>query len=112
MRKHNGSVRSARPNAEGKMPEEALIVVTGAAKGVGREVVRSLAADHGQRVLALSRDAARLRDLQDQAGPLVEILPIDLAVPAAWPVVKERVGSRRALGLVNNAGVMLKRPFG
>ncbi|MBK8949598.1 MAG: SDR family oxidoreductase [Flavobacteriales bacterium] len=97
------------------MNQDALVVVTGASRGVGREAVRALAGTHGLNVLAVARDEGALRVLRQACsdGPgAVEVLALDLSGPAAVDEVVHRVGQRRVLGLLNNAGLLRKRTFG
>lgn len=97
------------------MNQDALVVVTGASRGVGREAVRALAGAHGLNVLAVARDEGALRALRQACseGPgEVEVLALDLARPGAVDQVVHRVGRRRVLGLLNNAGLLRKRTFG
>ena len=91
-----------------------FIVVTGAAKGVGRSIALSLVNDHGCSVLAVSRDAEALQRLRNDASGNgnLEVLPCDLSMPDAPDQVAKVVADRRVHGLVNNAGLLLKRAFG
>lgn len=94
-----------------------LIVITGAASGLGEESTRSLAA-HGASVLMLARDrtkadeaAARVREVVPDAR--IEVDLVDLADLASIRSFAERfLGSGRTIDvLMNNAGVMAC-PFG
>jgi len=80
-----------------------IALVTGASRGLGREVARRLV-EEGYFVLAGIRDSAGMRPLPD-----VELLPLDVADPAsitaAAAAVKIRYGHLDVL--VNNAGVLL-----
>jgi NAD(P)-dependent dehydrogenase (short-subunit alcohol dehydrogenase family) len=82
-----------------------IALVTGASRGLGREVARQLAAD-GTLVLAGVRDPATMDPL-----PGVEVLTLDVADPAsilaAAATVKARFGHLEVL--LNNAGIMLDR---
>lgn len=92
-----------------------LIVVTGASRGIGRSVVRSLVLEHGRHVLAVARDTDALdrlaRELASGRGAL-ETVALDLAAADAVPRLVQQVGGRRVEGLVNNAGVLVKRGMG
>ncbi|MCB0765095.1 MAG: SDR family oxidoreductase [Flavobacteriales bacterium] len=92
-----------------------LVVVTGAGRGVGRALVKDLVERHGRQVLAISRDPVALDRLVQacSAGPgSVEVLALDLAEPTASGKVRDVVGTRRVIALINNAGILIKRSFG
>lgn len=82
-----------------------IALVTGASRGLGREVARRLAED-GFHVLAGVRNAAQAEPI-----PGAELFPLDVADPAAIHRVAEHV--RHVHGhldaLVNNAGILLDR---
>ena len=83
-------------------------VVTGAARGIGRAVVRRLA-EAGARVIALDRDTKALARLAEADG--VETRVLDLAdreaIAAFWAELK----GEPVHVLVNNAGVYAFRDF-
>lgn len=89
-----------------------LIIVTGASRGVGRATARSLVIDHGCGVLAMARDGAALAALKNECGASLETLPVDLASDDGIAQVVAALGGRRLHGLVNNAGVLVKRAIG
>jgi NAD(P)-dependent dehydrogenase (short-subunit alcohol dehydrogenase family) len=92
-----------------------MIIVTGASKGVGRATVLSLLRDHGCNVLAVSRDGTALNGLAVEAGGLrgsMVTLPLDITTTEAPARILQAVGGERVMGLVNNAGVLVKRPLG
>ena len=86
-----------------------LAVVTGAGRGVGREVARTLAAQ-GASVVLIARSEAQLQEtkrLITDVGGAARVLPADVSVPENVENVKrevERDGGRVSI-LVNAAGV-------
>ena len=82
---------------------QSIALVTGASRGLGRELARRLA-EEGYTVLAGVRDPAKVKAL-----PGVEVLPLDVtdpvAIAAAATSVKARHGHLDVL--VNNAGILL-----
>ena len=92
-----------------------LIVVTGTSKGVGRETAKALVMQHGCTVIGVARDEKGLRTLQDEcAGGTGSFEPLtaDLSEDDAIALVHTHVAGRRVHGLVNNAGLLITRPFG
>jgi len=90
-----------------------FVIVTGASQGIGRATVLALVREHGAQVLAVARNGAALRSLQEEAGEQsVEILALDQSAREAPEQVRAAVNGRRVHGLVHNAGQLLKRPFG
>lgn len=95
------------------MSSKEIIVVTGASRGVGRAVVTSLVKEHDRSVLAVARDASALQELEREcktATGILEILPVDLTVPPSIEAVRQAAAGRRVAALVNNAGLLIKRP--
>jgi NAD(P)-dependent dehydrogenase (short-subunit alcohol dehydrogenase family) len=82
-----------------------IALVTGASRGLGREVARRLA-EEGYTVLAGVRSPAKMEPL-----PGVEVLPLDVSDPASITAAAAIVKTRhsRLDVLVNNAGIMLDR---
>jgi NAD(P)-dependent dehydrogenase (short-subunit alcohol dehydrogenase family) len=80
-----------------------VALVTGASRGLGREVARRLA-EAGYTVLAGVRDPAKMKTL-----PGVEVLTLDVALPAsiAAAAAAVKAGHGRLDVLVNNAGILL-----
>lgn len=81
-------------------------LVTGAGKGIGREIARHLHACNAS-VLALSRTPADLESLRDETG--CETICVDLADAAA--VQEALQGAGEIDLLVNNAGISILEPF-
>jgi NAD(P)-dependent dehydrogenase (short-subunit alcohol dehydrogenase family) len=93
------------------------IIVTGASRGIGFELVRLLAQDGSHRIMAVSRNAGRLEILKhDCDGDPGEVIaqPFDLErledIPDRLvPAVNEHFESLDIL--VNNAGLLVNKPF-
>lgn len=82
------------------------ILVTGAGKGIGREIALHLHAQ-GARVIAVSRTEADLASLQAETG--CSVIVADLADPLAAAEVVRQAGDVDLL--VNNAGISIPEPF-
>ena len=80
----------------------AVALVTGANRGIGREIARQLRTDHGFTVLAGARDAGAI----EAADGLVPI-ELDVTDDASVAAARERVAAdpARLDVLVNNAGI-------
>ena len=100
----------------GKKPENThLVVVTGASRGVGRATAKALVELHQCTVVAVSRDAGGLASLKEECGGragMLEVLPTDLASTPGIEEVQRHLAGRRLHGLVNNAGLLIKREWG
>lgn len=83
-----------------------VVVVTGASRGLGRTMARTLNAA-GATVVALARPSAELDSLPAETGPDTRIVPCDLADPAAVRDAIRQVGEAygRIDCLVHNAAV-------
>jgi short-subunit dehydrogenase len=81
-------------------------IVTGASRGLGRQLVLQLAA-RGDRVLAVARDAQGLAALAASGGAGVMSVPLDLADAAAIrPVLDAAIVAAGGIdGVINNAGI-------
>jgi short-subunit dehydrogenase len=91
---------------------QTVVVVTGAASGIGAELARQLA-DRGYGLLLVDRQADAVVALAAELGAsgrvVADAAVCDLTVAADRDRLIERVrtGDRRLVGLCNNAGVML-----
>jgi NAD(P)-dependent dehydrogenase (short-subunit alcohol dehydrogenase family) len=99
------NTRSSQPDHEGvAMPDEKVIVITGAARGMGADIARAaLAAGH--RVAATARDAGKVAAA---LGDHDDLLPVtlDIADPASAQAAVDLIVARfgRIDVLINNAG--------
>src|SRR5271156_721700 len=90
--------------------DRGVALVSGANRGIGREVARQLA-ERGFEVLLGARDGARASaaaaELEQSTGAVVRAVTLDVSDPASIQAVADGVGDRpgRLDVLVNNAGV-------
>jgi len=90
------------------------IIVTGASRGIGFELVRYFAKG-GHDVLAISRDSERLESLRHSClidfNQKIQIVPLDLET-GDFSNLNEALKSNDKVDiLVNNAGFLLNKPF-
>lgn len=90
------------------VPKGALVVVTGASRGVGRETAIALVR-MGIEVLAVARSKEALSELAaicaNDPGKL-QTLVVDLEDEAAAVTIKGAIGGKRVHALVHNAGLL------
>ena len=91
-------------------------LVTGASRGIGREMARVLA-EHGHDLVLVARDGRaldRLRDeIEGESGVRVMVIPADLSEPGAADAIHGKLAGE-GIGvdvLVNNAGFGRYGPF-
>jgi NAD(P)-dependent dehydrogenase (short-subunit alcohol dehydrogenase family) len=93
------------------------IIVTGASRGIGFELVRLMARDGNHRIVAVSRNAGRLERLKQRAeSDPGEVLPVPFDLErlddirqSFLPLVQEHFNSLDIL--VNNAGLLINKGF-
>ncbi|MEZ5938291.1 MAG: SDR family oxidoreductase [Hyphomonadaceae bacterium] len=88
-------------------------VVTGASRGIGEAIARTLAAD-GARVILVARSADKMKALADEIGGGAEVVEADLSREDGWQTAADGV-KKITLDidiLVNNAGVSEAQPMG
>jgi 3-oxoacyl-[acyl-carrier protein] reductase len=96
------------------------IIVTGASRGIGFEVVRTLAGNPGMKILALARNINGLNKLKSSCASLpsgknVNIMATDLSetntlLTEVIPVIQNMFDKINIL--INNAGYLVNKPFG
>jgi NAD(P)-dependent dehydrogenase (short-subunit alcohol dehydrogenase family) len=88
-------------------------VVTGASRGIGEAIARTLAAD-GAKVALIARTGDAIRKLAAEFGNGSVAIEADMSSANGWRAAAE--GALKALGeidiLVNNAGVSAAQPMG
>src|SRR6516162_7614746 len=89
------------------MADERVVLVTGAAGGIGAATARTLVAEGAAVVVHDLRREGRLKELADELGDSSQALSADLSDPAAADALwHEAVAWRGHLDvLVNNAGI-------
>lgn len=94
------------------------IVVTGASRGLGYEVVKLLSADSKNTIFAVARNAQKLELLKEecsQLNPSSKIFPIscDLNTPDEIPLMISKITKHvESINvLINNAGTLVNKPF-
>lgn len=94
------------------------VIITGASRGIGRELVKKFASQAGNKVFAISRNKEKLEALgndckNEQPYAQVFPLPIDLTQKAeiteAIGFINENTDSVDVL--INNAGQLVNKPF-
>ncbi|MBL7930690.1 MAG: SDR family NAD(P)-dependent oxidoreductase, partial [Bacteroidia bacterium] len=91
-----------------------LILVTGASKGIGFELVKKLSGDPGNLVVAVSRNIKTLRELVDKNNT-TSLLPFKADITKAGDlqkILKLIQSLKLPLDIiVNNAGLIVNKPF-
>jgi NAD(P)-dependent dehydrogenase (short-subunit alcohol dehydrogenase family) len=94
------------------------IVVTGASRGIGAEIVKILCKHRGNQIIALSRNGEALKKLIAEClklNPDAKVRPVefDLVQFDFYPFLLQKIEShfRTCDVLINNAGRLVNRPF-
>ncbi len=86
------------------------ILITGASRGIGRDLAIQLAENPAHQILVLSRNEAKLRELANLHSN-INHMKYDLGSPDV-DGLKEKLGYWEKIDiLVNNAGLLVKKPF-
>jgi short-subunit dehydrogenase len=85
------------------------VLVTGASAGLGQELARQLATEHGANLVVSARRAQKLEELKAELEPKgVKVVPVtgDMSKPEDVDrVLKESMDGRQLYGAILNAGV-------
>ncbi len=94
------------------------IIVTGTSRGIGYELVKLLSADSKHTVIAISRNAEKLKKLKDEClrnNGLANIIPIvcNLSYKNSMEkIIPQLVSQIKTVNiLINNAGAIVNKPF-
>ena len=93
------------------------IVVTGASRGIGYELVKQLSNDPSRNILAMARNLEALKELRsacrEQSGSEIIIESVDISENGFQTRLEERMDRMmpRVDILVNNAGLLINKPF-
>ena len=95
-----------------------IIIVTGAGRGLGFEIVKKFASKSGSRIVAISRNEQNLMKLRDECEknfPESNVIPMpfDLTVDSfdmlTYELKKNKISAVDVL--INNAGLLINKPF-
>lgn len=90
-----------------------FIVVTGASKGIGLEIVKQLAVDEDNTVLAIARNSKKLNLLKKTSPKNILIFAGDLTSPSVLNKINAfiKTKTKHVDVLINNAGHIIKKNF-
>jgi NAD(P)-dependent dehydrogenase (short-subunit alcohol dehydrogenase family) len=91
-------------------------LITGASRGIGYDTALELAADANKQILVVSRNTKALQGLADVAAKRyghqnIAYLSVDLTALNATELYEWVAGFGPLRGLVNNAGLLINKPF-
>jgi len=94
------------------------IIVTGASRGIGFEIVKAFSREKESTIIAISRNKERLKNLKTEclslnSGSNIFPLSFDLEKDSVKSVIKEDISQYFSTVdiLINNAGVLINKPF-
>jgi len=95
------------------------IIVTGASRGIGFDLVKAFAADRDNKIIAIARSKERLEDLKEITRSIPEggdVIPVSFDLSGISqikdgliPIIGKHMSSVDIL--VNNAGYLTRKPF-
>jgi len=91
------------------------IIITGASRGIGKYLTLNLAARGGHKLLLISRNEEKLKQVCEMAGNSSDLIaiPFDLEKGNYDTLAKMiRVNSAEIHVLINNAGALINKKFG
>ena len=86
------------------------IIITGASKGIGYDTALKLAESQDHKILALSRNEAKLKELTAKSDR-IDYLAFDIVNPEIDLLIQKLVNMGGADILLNNAGLLINKPF-
>lgn len=86
------------------------IIITGASKGIGYDTALKLAESQEHKILALSRNEAKLNELAAKSDR-IDYLTFDIVNPEIDLLIQKVVNMGGADVLLNNAGLLINKPF-
>ncbi len=91
------------------------IIITGASRGIGRELVKHFCQTSACRILACARSGEKLAELQKYASEKAIVIPmaVDLGTETGIQAISEKAGNMgfQLKLLINNAGVLVNKPL-
>ena len=88
------------------------IIITGAGKGIGFETVKAFSKDPDNNIIAISRNIDQLKNIEI-SGKNTFLFPISYDLSDINIDLKEKISSHfnKIDILINNAGLLIKKPF-